>query len=82
MNTDHRQMWIILGVLVVVLLASFFVGGMMGPGMMWGYGGPGIIFHGSGWLWGLSMGLGGLVMLASWAAPSQPASCLCGQQVR
>jgi hypothetical protein len=62
--------WIILAVLVVVvLLGPFLVGGMLssgmlGPGMMWGYGGPGVTFHGSGWLWGL----GGLVMLAFWGA--------------
>ena len=69
MNTHHRQLWIILGVLVVVvLLGPFLLGGMMGPGMMWGYGGPGVTFHGSGWLWGLGMGLGGLVMLAFWGA--------------
>jgi putative membrane protein len=41
---------------------------MMGPGMMWGYSVPGAAFHGSGWLWGLGMGLGGLVMLAFWGA--------------
>jgi putative membrane protein len=64
MNTDHRQLWTILGVLVVVvLLGSVLVGGTMGPGMMWGYG-----WHGSGWLWGLGMGLGALVMLAFWGA--------------
>jgi putative membrane protein len=36
--------------------------------MMGGYGLPGVAFHGNGWLWGLGMGLGGLVMLAFWGA--------------
>jgi putative membrane protein len=69
MRTDHRGLWIVLGVLLlVVLLGSVLGGGMMGPGMMWGYSVPGVAFHGSGWLWGLRMGLGGLVMLAFWGA--------------
>jgi putative membrane protein len=69
MKTDHRIIWTVLGVLVlVVLLGPLLAGGMMGPGMMGGYGLPGVAFHGSGWLWGLGMGLGGLVMLAFWGA--------------
>jgi putative membrane protein len=69
MKTNHRGLWIVLGVLVlVVLLSALLGGGVMGPGMMWGYGLPGTRFHGNGWLWGLGMGLGWLVMLAFWGA--------------
>jgi uncharacterized membrane protein len=69
MNRDHRWVWIVLGVLLlVVLLGPFLSGGMMGPGMMWGYGGPGVTIHGNGWAWGFGMGLAGLAMLAFWGA--------------
>jgi putative membrane protein len=62
MKTDHRGLWIVLGVLaLVVLLGALAGGGVMGPGMMWGYGAPA---HGTGWIWGL----GWLVMLAFWGA--------------
>jgi len=50
------------------------MGGMMGsgfiaPGMMvWGYAAPGSVSGGNGWMWGLGMGLGGLMMLLFWAA--------------
>ena len=69
MNTQNRNLFIGLGVLLVILLLGpFLAGGMMGPGafgpgmMGWGYAGT----SGSGWLWGLGMGLGGLMMLAFW----------------
>ena len=69
MNTQNRNLFIGLGVLLVILLLGpMAVGGMMGPGafgpgmMGWGYAGT----SGSGWLWGLGMGLGGLMMLAFW----------------
>lgn len=46
--------------------------GLMGPGMMWGFGAPGNPpgnppggWH---WGWGLMMGLGWLMMLAFWGA--------------
>jgi putative membrane protein len=67
---DNRALWVVLGVLVLVLLVGpVFTGGMMGPGMMgWGYVGQGGIPAGNGWLWGLGMGFGGLVMLAFWGA--------------
>jgi putative membrane protein len=43
--------------------------GVIGPGMMGlGYAGQGGIPAGNGWLWGLGMGLGGLMMLAFWGA--------------
>jgi uncharacterized membrane protein len=62
-------LWIVLGVLALVMLLGPLVGGgMMGPGMMWDYGGPGVAIHGNGWAWGLGMGLAGLAMLAFWGA--------------
>jgi len=70
-NQQNRNLFIALGVLVVfLLLGPMLVGGMMGPGftgpgmMGWGY--PGGATSGNGWLWGLGMGLGGLMMLAFW----------------
>jgi putative membrane protein len=63
----------VLGVLVLVV-GPLFMGGMMGvgvggPGMMgWGYAAPGSASTGNGWVWGLGMGLGGLMMLAFWGA--------------
>jgi putative membrane protein len=69
MNTQNRNLLIGLGVLIVILLLGpILAGGMMGPGafgpgmMGWGY----TAATGSGWLWGLGMGLGGLMMLAFW----------------
>src|SRR5579859_7772713 len=70
MNTQNRNLLIGLGILLVILLLGpMLLGGMMGPGafgpgmMGWGY----TATNGSGWLWGLGMGLGGLMMLAFWA---------------
>jgi hypothetical protein len=64
MNTQNRNLLMGLGVLIVILLLGpVLAGGMMGPGafgpdmMGWGYTGA----TGSGWLWGLGMGLGGSV---------------------
>ena len=74
MRDDNRTLLVILGVLVAALLIGpLLMGGMMGtgfagPGMMgWGYvgGAPGTT---SGWVWGLGMALGGLLMLAFWGA--------------
>jgi putative membrane protein len=69
MNTQNRNLFIGLGILIVILLLGpILAGGMMGPGafgpgiMGWGY----TTANGSGWLWGLGMGLGGLMMLAFW----------------
>lgn len=71
MNQQNRSLVIVLGILVVFLLIGpMLMGGMMGPGfrgpgmMGWGYAGGATT--GSGWLWGLGMGLGGLMMLAFW----------------
>ena len=62
MNTQQRTLITALGVLVVVALGSMLVGGgMMGPGMMWGYDGTA---HVSGWSWGLGMAFGWIGMLA------------------
>ncbi len=66
MRRDDRGLWIALGALVLILLAGPMLGGgVMGPGMMGGWYGR---FGGNGWLWGLGMGLGGLMMLAFWGA--------------
>ena len=71
MNQQNRNLFIALGGLVVfLLLGPMLVGGMMGPGftgpgmMGWGY--TGGTTSGNGWLWGLGMGVGGLMMLAFW----------------
>jgi hypothetical protein len=62
---------IALGVLLVVaLLFSTLMGGMMGPGV--GSGQPGQetfasgMMRGHGWMWGLGMGFGALVMATFW----------------
>ncbi len=66
MTANNRGLLIVLGLAVVVILTGLLLaGGMMGPGMMWGYGVPA---HGNGWTWGLGMGLGWLAMLAFWGA--------------
>jgi putative membrane protein len=72
--TTAKTALVVLAILVaLVLLGPLLAGGMMGPGfamgpgMMYGYGGqtaPG----GSGWAWGLGMGVGWLAMLAFWGA--------------
>ncbi len=72
MRRNDRGLWIALGVLVLVLLA----GPALGGGMMGGYGPGGMMggwyrtaaLGGNGRLWGLSIGLGGLMMLAFWGA--------------
>ena len=69
MHTENRGLLIILLVLVVVVvLGPLLGGGMMGPGMMWGWGAPGAPPAVGGWGWGLAMGLGWLAMLAFWGA--------------
>ena len=73
MNSTTRKLLIAFGVLLVVTLSfSALMGGMMGPGFMTssdqtgqGTFGPGMM-RGHGWMWGLGMGFGGLVMLAFW----------------
>jgi putative membrane protein len=74
MDSATRKLLIAFGVLLVVAISlSALMGGMMGPGFMasghTGQGpfGPGMM-HGHGWMWGLGMGFGGLVMLAFWGA--------------
>ncbi len=69
---QDRGPWAALGALVLILLA----GPVFGGGMMSGHGPGGIMggwyrdaaLGGNGWLWGLSIGLGGLMMLAFWGA--------------
>lgn len=50
--------------LIIALTLSSTMGGMMGPGVM----GPGFVGRGGGWMWGVGMWLGGLVMLVFWGA--------------
>ena len=79
MNTDHRWPLIALLVLVALLLIGPLVmGAMMGPGVMMGPGGmmgrggvwrpgpDGALPNVPGWMWGLGMGFGALMMLAFW----------------
>jgi len=75
MKFDNRGLLTILGVLVIfLLLGPVLMGGMMGtavvgPGMMgWGYAAQGGATTGNGWVWGLGMGLGGIMMLVFWGA--------------
>ncbi len=73
MNT--RGLLGILATLILVVLISGLLGGMMGPGivwgmgpgMMWGYGGSSAAPTG-GWGGSLAMVLGMIAMLAFWAA--------------
>ena len=69
MDSTTRALLVALGVLVVVALGfSALMGGVMGPGMA-GQGpvGP-TMMSGHGWMGGLGMGLGGVVMLTFWGA--------------
>jgi putative membrane protein len=56
---------------LVALIFSALMGGMMGPGIISSSQtgqetfGPGMM-RGHGWMWGLGMGLGALVMVAFW----------------
>ena len=70
MTTAGKLLVIVLAVLAaMVLVAPALPGGAMGPGMMWGYGGPwGWGFAGAGWEWGLAFGMRALTMLAFWGA--------------
>jgi putative membrane protein len=72
MDRTTRTLLIVFGALLLVaLITSALMGGMMGPGSVGsgptdqGTFGPGMM-RGHGWMWGLGMGLGGLVMLAFW----------------
>jgi uncharacterized membrane protein len=67
MNT--RALLSILGVLGLFVLLGGLLAAITGPGMMGGYGTEGAAPTGGGWLWGLGMALGGLMMLGLWAAP-------------
>jgi putative membrane protein len=69
MDSTTRTLVVVVGILLVVALGlSALMGGVMGPGMM-GQGpmGPAAM-SGRGWMWGVGMGLGGLVMLTFWGA--------------
>jgi putative membrane protein len=73
MDRTTRKLLIGFGVLLVVTLSfSVLMGGMMAPGFMTsadqaGQGPFGLgMMRGHGWMWGLGMGFGGLVMLAFW----------------
>ena len=72
MDSTTRRLLLAVGLFVVVALSlSALMGGMMGPGFagsgQTGQGpfGPGMM-RGHGWMWGLGMGFGGLVMVAFW----------------
>jgi len=69
MDSTTRALLVALGILLVVALGfSLWMGGAMSPGIAGqGQVGPGMM-RGHGWMWGLGMGLGGLVMLAFWGA--------------
>jgi putative membrane protein len=72
MTANDRGPKVLFGVLILVLLIGAVLGGgmmgpgMMGPGMMGGYGGTQP--SGAGWMWGLTMGFGMLLMVAFWVA--------------
>ncbi len=69
MNSNNRGLLVVLaGLVIIVVLMPVLGGGMMGPGGMWGFGGPGAPVGTGGWTWGLGMGLGALAMLAFWGA--------------
>ncbi len=61
---------VLLGIVVVSAgaMGAMIGGPVMGPGMMWGSSNQGWTPGMSGWGAGLLMGLGGLMMLAFWAA--------------
>jgi len=62
MDDTTRGLLIAVGVFLLLALGlSALTGGMMGGHMF----GPGVVGDG-GWMWGLGMGLGGLVMLLFW----------------
>lgn len=71
---EARPLAILLAVLIgLVVLSATTVGGMMGgpmigPGMMWGYGGQAAPFATTGWGAAIAMGMGWLMMLAFWGA--------------
>jgi putative membrane protein len=72
MDKTTRTLLIASGLLLVVaLISSALMGGMMGPGFIGsgqasqGTFGPGMM-RGHGWMWGLGMGFGALVMAAFW----------------
>lgn len=69
MNKGDRGLVILLVVLIAIFLVGPLIGGgMMGPGAMWGYGPRGGSPSAGGWTWGLAIGLGILSMLAFWGA--------------
>lgn len=68
---------ILVGLILVTLLGTVlgsammgtgWGGGMMGPGMMWGYGASAGPAAAAGWPWAIGMGFGWLAMIALWAA--------------
>jgi putative membrane protein len=72
MDRTTRTLVTALGALLVAaLIFSALMGGMMGPGIIssgqtgLGTFGPGMM-RGHGWMWGLGMGFGALVMAAFW----------------
>ena len=72
MDSTTRRLLLAFGLLLAVAISfSALMGGMMGPRFIgsvqsgrepFGLG----VMRGHGWMWGLGMGFGGLVMLAFW----------------
>lgn len=64
MDDSTRKLLIIIGIVILVVLGlSTLAGGMMGGHMY-----TAERLGGRGWMWGLGMGLGGLMMLLFWGA--------------
>jgi uncharacterized membrane protein len=72
-ETERGILWVLGGLVLILLLGPILLGGMMGPGIMgpgmmgWSTT-PGAAANTTGWLWGVGMALGGLMMLAFWGA--------------
>ena len=61
-RTSKVLVIVVAALAAIVLVAPALAGGVMGPGMMWGYGGPhvgaiGWPYLATGWPWGLALGV-------------------------
>lgn len=69
LNTNNRPLLIVLGALLLItLIGPWLLGGIMGPGVIWGFGLYSIPLRTGGLTWGLVMVFGWLIMLAFWSA--------------
>jgi putative membrane protein len=77
MDSHDRSLWIVLAVILVVVLGSGFGWGMMGPGMMGGWGAVSLVWSAAALIFWLLI-IVGAVLLAMWAlrqaGPKEPAS--------